>query len=549
MTRQTAGIDFTLPESIRGEVDLSSAVEIAGVPYLHLRTTIGDDLYLTDAGLRYIDELMPDKFARNRDWFNSVKVPLDGSSTPFRIPLKSTQVLFKWNRMATDPMIPGWDAVFNSPFEEFSLAQELETRLEGRLRLQLPLAIYVPSEHHTLETLQRRRHLIDFIRRNEGDEYIDMHRDYAVIYEWAPGLDLYQFVLKDELELRQGEVISAQIADLLDELGYAVTDHKMSHLVASSSDTIDSIESLTLIDFELLHRTADHETTRRNYRRQCFYEIRYHEARLSGVESDGSRTIFGVPYIEGPVESSGGYLWVAGHDKQLFDYFLPEKWQTTPRRRLNRLGISFYTESKDGIPLVIKTSRVGELPPFNPLHREEKELLTYGYNSPFEEASIADKIAMSGLSSARLLAIYLMNQEITISDYLHDDSRYSSHTAFKTRGGEPLLLRDRQYLTIWQYWQGSDQEMMISPQPPLTPVSLDEAFLTGLVDRQGLESMLRFAILKLSSRGYRDLQPKPTHLILAVGKDGSLIRDETGIPLFRYSNFSLVRQFSGGLEN
>jgi hypothetical protein len=91
--------------------------------------------------------------------------------------------------------------------------------------------------------------------------------------------------------------------------------------------------------------------------------------------------------------------------------------------------------------------------------------------------------------------------------------------------------------------------MMISPQPPFTPVSLDEAFLTGLVDRQGLESILRFAILKLGSRGYRDLQAKPSHLILARDNDGSLIRDETGIPVFRFSNFSLIRNFSGVIEN
>jgi hypothetical protein len=274
-----------------------------------------------------------------------------------------------------------------------------------------------------------------------------------------------------------------------------------------------------------------------------------HETAVPKPESKKNKEIFGVPYIEGKIESSGGYLWVAGNNEQLFDYFLPEKWQTTPRRRLNRLGISFYTESKDGIPLVIKTSRVGELPPFNPLHREEKKLLAYGYNSPFEEASIADNILKSGLPAARLLAIYLMNQEITISDYLHDDSRYFSHAALSTRGGEPLLLHDRQYLTIWQYWQGSDQQMMISPQPPFTPVSLDEAFLTGLVDSQGLESILRFAILKLGSRGYRDLQPKPTHLILARDRDGSLIRDETGIPVFRFSNFSLIQHFSGVIEN
>ena len=544
MKSRTAELDFTLPRELRTQVEESAAVEIQGVAYLHLRTTVGDDLYLTDAGLAYIEELMPDSFARNRDWFNSVKVPLDGSSTPFRIPLSSTQVVFKWNRMATDPMIPGRDAVFNSPFEEFALAKELERRLEGRLGLQRPLAVYVPSERHTLETLQRRRHLIDFIHRSEGDDFIDMHRDYAVIYEWAPGLDLYQYVLQEELTLERGEELSDSAAQLLDELGYAVTDHKMSHLVAPEGKEAENIESMVLIDFELLHRTARHETTRRNYRRQCFWEIFTRENREE-PQTDADGGIFGVPYLEGAVQSSGGYLWVAGRDDQLFDYFLPEQWQTTPRRRLNRLGTTFFTESKDGLPLVIKTSHVGEIPPHNPLHRDEREQLEFGYNSPFEEAAIALRIAADGVPAARLLAVYLMNQEISISAHLNDQSRYSSHEGLVNRRGDPVLLPDRQYLTIWQYWQGSDEEMMISPRPPLTPMSLNEAYLTGLVDRQGMESILRFAIFKLGSRGYRDLQPKPTHLILAADRRGMLIRDETGMPIFRYSNFSLVERFKG----
>src|ERR1700690_45064 len=70
----------------------------------------------------------------------------------------------------------------------------------------------------------------------------------------------------------------------------------------------------------------------------------------------------GVDYIFGRAESTGGLLWVAGKDPDLFNYFLPERWRRTPKKNLSAHNEVFYTRTKDDINLVWKISRMGETP-------------------------------------------------------------------------------------------------------------------------------------------------------------------------------------------
>ncbi|RKY10757.1 MAG: hypothetical protein DRP56_00010 [Planctomycetota bacterium] len=70
--------------------------------------------------------------------------------------------------------------------------------------------------------------------------------------------------------------------------------------------------------------------------------------------------ILGVGYVYGPVEATGGALWVVGKDPTLFDYFLPEKWRDTPRVKQSVFGQIYRTTTKDDVNLVWKVSRVGD---------------------------------------------------------------------------------------------------------------------------------------------------------------------------------------------
>ena len=93
----------------------------------------------------------------------------------------------------------------------------------------------------------------------------------------------------------------------------------------------------------------------------------------------------GVDYVYGQVESTGGSLWVVGRDPMLFDYFLPEKWRRTPRTKISASQQVYETVTKDNIHLVWRVSRVGQIPDADPFVRRERQILDYGYNSPFEE--------------------------------------------------------------------------------------------------------------------------------------------------------------------
>jgi hypothetical protein len=41
-------------------------------------------------------------------------------------------------------------------------------------------------------------------------------------------------------------------------------------------------------------------------------------------------------------------LWVVGKDPDLYEYFLPEKWERTQRDRLSAYSEVFHTITKDG---------------------------------------------------------------------------------------------------------------------------------------------------------------------------------------------------------
>ena len=537
-------LQLEIPPELQEEIEYTDVVEILNVPYVHLKTVIGDDLYITDSGLPFLQELLPDNFARDREWFNAVKVPLPGSSSIFRVPLKDNagDVVFKWNRMGTDPMIPGSQTPFNSPFEEFSLITELQSRINGSFKVQQPLAIYVPSERHTLETLQRRRSLMDFIGRTQSDEHIDMHRDYAVIFHWIEGEDLYEHVQAERLSLEEAKRKSEAVSKMMEDAGYAVTDHKMSHIISKIPADKAAYEDFTVIDFELLHRTARHEYTIRKLRRQRYYELRLTESRsgFTPEAPENRTTIFGVPYIEMETGSSGGRLWVAGTSEELADYFFPEKWQTTPRQRLSRSGGTYLTTTKDDIKLVVKESNVGDRPVYDPLHEKADDAVLFGYNSPFEEASISAALEQSGLPAIRLCAVYLMNQIYSVAEYRKDLSRYDSHRTFLGTDGEPVLREDRQYLSLWQYWEGKVEDMLMYPHGLYEPVNLLMAYHRGIINRKEYESILRFTEFKLSTKGFHDFASKSTHIILLLDREGVLVKDETGMPLYRYCNFSLM---------
>ena len=112
----------------------------------------------------------------------------------------------------------------------------------------------------------------------------------------------------------------------------------------------------------------------------------------------------------------------------------------------------YYTVTKDNIHIVWKISRVGIRPDMDPFREDENEILQYGYNSPFEEVSLAMKLTARGVLTIYPRAVYMTGSETSITTGLSDDSRFCSHSGIASPDGFSVLDKNHGYVTLWGYW-------------------------------------------------------------------------------------------------
>jgi hypothetical protein len=244
--------------------------------------------------------------------------------------------------------------------------------------------------------------------------------------------------------------------------------------------------------------------------------------------------VFDVDYVWGQAESTHGMLWVVGRDPALFDYFIPERWRHTPRKKLSETAQTYHTVSKDHVRLVWKVSRVGEAP--------EADAGSHGYNSPFEEFAIAMELNKKGFSVVYPRAIYMSGLESPrAQEYVTDSSRFQSHERLHAPNGRPILRREHNYITIWGLWQGQIDAPGANGLPTCTGVNLAQACRNGLISETDLRALLKRKTARLEAVGFRT-NLKPTHFLLSSQADGSLRRDGNGALVVTLCNFELLQR-------
>jgi len=541
-------------------------ITVLGVKYLHLRMEDGSDLYVTEHGLPSTKCLMPENHWADEAWMKSHGLRLPGTSALYRVTTKEVdgqarQIVVKWNRMGQD--IPGETQVtdvagaeFNSPFMEFSLVIELRnTRFEspGRLYTHKPLAIYVPRKYVKGEQLGRRRYRMEAIVRSHEEIAIDWNRNYAVIYEWLKGIDAVEAFRKGLLDNDTLAELVQRAGEELDEKGFMVSDNKPQHVIVRSANNGLLVRDRRgkplygLVDFELLKRTPAREDRMRARKRRDYLVRQAHrfEPREQFPSGLTAVTIMGVDFVYGQVESTGGALWVVGRDPVLFDYFLPEKWRRTPRTRLSTAYEIYETVTKDNVHLVWRVSRVGQIADADPFVRREKRILAHGYNSPFEEFSIAMELSRRGIETTYPRAIYMTGHRTTVSSSLADQSRYESHAGLLTSDGHPILSRNHEYLTIWGYWNGPDDALAAKDEPVYQGIDALAAYREGRLTQREYVRVVSATQKRLAAAGVEDLSLRGNHLLLSIDRQQQLALDEKDLPLVRICNFELLRRSEG----
>ena len=560
-------------------------VNVLGVVYAHVKTLDGGDLYLTRFAVQYQEHLETHNWYE-ADWFNMHKVRLEGTGSVFRLPTrevdgKSLELVVKNCRVGEDVPLNTHtlqefcDAEFNSPWEEFSLVTEMREGRYGprdlRINTQRPLAIYVPPEKMQMWQSGRSKARINRIRAKHPGIDLDILKQYKLIYEWIEGHNIKEVfghidINEDERTGHLKKINYKAMADL-DKKGYLVADMKPEHIIISEADSahvaglgqaqtadpsVEQIQYLyrlidagrySVVDYELLLRTSRHEEEVKNSRRHSYLDDQRDRFTptplppyLSGAE------VFGVPYIYGHAESTGGHLWVVGKNARLFDYFLPERWRKTPSIRLSETKEVFYTITKDNIHLVWETSRVGEL-----INRGEEEyhakITECGINSPFEEFAIAHDLHRRGIPCVYARAIYMTGSpKIEASA---DMRRYESHKDMLDPEGNPILQENHNYITIRGYYNGPDEWVAEQSGSLYVPVDLAKAVYRGLINGTRCRGLLDTVKGNLHDAGYDGSLLRPNDLLLAVNERGEIIKDRTGEMLVIICNFELLWKLSG----
>jgi len=505
-----------------------SLVRAFGVDYYHVVPPEGGDLYVTPFGFPQISQLMPANWYLD-EWYAKEGEKLRGSTGHVYHVLsrpvqgKRADLVVKFSRVAQYvPLIvetsfaEDFDpeaiaaARFNSPMEEFGLVMELRRGLFGpphvRILTQRPLAIYAPPEEFKLWQLGRNTSSFHshrrFLEQDQEDAVkaieLDIKRKYVLLYSWIKGRDAEQFHdagIVSESELHE---LTNRVASELRRKGFRVLDNKPKHFILrqgrknGSPMRRDGGELIYgLVDFELLQRTPEHQRQFKTMQQERYHALHIdrHTYRPIPISSQLKPTsIFGVNYLYGTVQD-GGHLWVVGRNPSLFDFFVPDRWRRTPRVKLSPLSEVYRTHTRDNIEVVYKRSRVGFPPRHDPLTEEGKRVRSHGYNSPFEEVVIAERLREMEIPTTSPLAIYRTGHASTKSRFRRDDRRFADHADLFAPGtpAMPILQPDYDYYTLWDYFRGFGPD---SDAVEAVGIDLEQAVASDLIGTDVRDAIL-----------------------------------------------------------
>ncbi len=563
-----------------------SLVNVLDVVYFHIKTIDGGDLYLSRFAEPYQEHLKIKNWYE-RDWFTENRIRLKGTGSVYKVPTKeingkSLDLVVKNCRVGEDvpfdthTLEEFCDAEFNSPWEEFSLVMEMQESKYGpkemRVNTQRPLAIYVPPEKMQPWQSGRSRSKINRIRAKHPGIDLDILKQYKMIYGWIRGKNLLEVFEKIDIDddelVHHLKMINYRVISDLDRKGYLMADMKPEHIIISETDIlrineigrlqndfnaykrqVDFLYELiksglySVVDYELLSRTKEHEDEVKNYRRHSYLDDQRDRFKPTPLPNHlKSMDIFSVPYIYGRAESTGGRLWVVGRNASLFDYFLPERWRKTPSLKLSERSDVFYTITKDNIHLVWKPSRVGEMPDQDDKEKYDPKVQKFGINSPFEKFAIANTLNQIGISTVYVRAIYMTGSfKIEASS---DFRRYESHKNILDPEGNPILQENRNYITIRGYYNGPDHWVAEQRGSLYIPVDLEKAVYKGIINESECSVLVEWVKEKLKNAGYDGSLLKANDLLLVIDDNEEIMKNNSGKPEVIICNFELIWKIS-----
>ena len=275
---------------------------------------------------------------------------------------------------------------------------------------------------------------------------LDIKRIYVLLYSWIKGEDAEDALRAGYLTEEECRNLTLLAIQDLRSKGFRVLDNKPKHFILRKHRRDQKVMRRDgdrivygLVDFEFLQRTAPYQQRFRAAQREKYWHLQSQRLGTSApapLPSHLKRTnVCGVAYIFGTTPD-GGKLWVVGHDPELFDYFLPDRWRRTERAKLSLPAEVYHTRTRDGIHVVYRRSRVGTQPRIDPLLSGSKRIRRHQYlDSPFRGSRHRRKAARSGNFAAAYRATYRTGHQSSKVTHLRDDlRRFITHAHLMTAG-------------------------------------------------------------------------------------------------------------------
>ncbi len=550
------------------ELPSEMRLEAFGVEYAHVRAADGGDLLITRYGWPFVRCLMPENWYADRGYADRGQRLPGATGQVYRVPTRpiagrSIDVVVKFSRVGQEvPLVIATtlpedvspvelaNARFNSPLEEFGLVMELRRGEYGpnhvRLFAQRPLAIYAPPEvfeHWQLgrsrtRFLAHQRLLAQDQQEAETAIGLDIKRTYVLLYSWNNGYNAEVACEAGDLSEAQLHEFSQRVFAELRTKGFRVLDNKPKHFIVrrrrGRNDLIRRAGNTvySLVDFELLQRTAEHQRHFRVVQRAKYWEMQSRRLEQPPAHLPPplkAVRILGVNYIYGTTPN-GGKLWTVGQDPHLMDYFMPDRWRRTPRIKVALTNEVYRTRTRDNIHVVYRRSRMGERPHVDPFYEYGKQLRDHGYNTPFEEVAIAEHLRLAGISTVYPRAIYRTGHESTKAGYIRDDRRYQTHANLLTPDAEPepILSPKHEYYTIWGYFRGIDPQKHYRRHGHWGFVDVEQANEDGLLSDRDRAAVLARTRRRLAALGIADEAIADYEFLLCFDDKGQLRRTDAG---------------------
>jgi hypothetical protein len=136
-----------------------------------------------------------------------------------------------------------------------------------------------------------------------------------------------------------------------------------------------------------------------------------------------------------------------------------------------------------------------------------------------------------GIATTRPRAVYRTGHRTTTAEYLRDDRRFADHSDLVTPGpeGSPILSREYDYYTVWDYARGADHP---GSDPPggARGIDLERARDDGWLSPEESDRLLEATRARLRRTGFANAGLQEHECLLTVGGDGALVRDAGGVP-------------------